>query len=37
MIESKYGGLFCAINDQVKIRNGTDTNLMKNVQCETGS
>ena len=31
MIESTYGGLFCAINDQVRIRNGTDVNLMKTV------
>ena len=31
MIENRYQGLFCAVNDQVKIRNGTDTNLMKNV------
>ena len=31
MIESTYGGLFCAINDQVRIRNGTDENLMKTV------
>lgn len=31
MIENRYQGLFCAINDQVKIRNGNDTNLMKTV------
>ena len=32
MLENRYGGLFCAIDDQVKMRNGTDANLMKNVR-----
>ena len=32
MIESTYGGLFCAINDQVRMRNGNDVNLMKTVR-----
>ena len=31
MLENRFGGLFCAIDDQVKIRNGTDTNLLKSV------
>ena len=31
LLEKPYGGLFSAIDDQVKMRNGTDTALMKNV------
>lgn len=31
LLENRYGGLFCAIDDQVKMRNGNDMNLMKNV------
>lgn len=31
MLESRYGGLFCAIDDQVKMRGGDDDHLMKNV------
>ena len=32
MLENRFGGLFCAIDDQVKIRNGTDANLLKSVR-----
>ena len=31
LLEKPYGGLFSAIDDQVKMRNGTDIALMKNV------
>ena len=34
MLENRYGGLFCAIDDQVTLSNGTDINLMKNVSEE---
>lgn len=31
MLENRCGGLFSLVNDQVRIRNGTDTMLLKNV------
>lgn len=31
MLENRYGGLFSLVDDQVRIRNGTDTMLLKNV------
>ena len=31
MLENRCGGLFSLVNDQVRIRNGTDAMLLKNV------
>ena len=31
MLENRCGGLFSLANDQVRIRNGTDSMLLKNV------